>query len=167
MLTQAKLKEILDYNPDTGVFTWKRTSGKAFKSAKAGTLVQGYRHITIDRQRYMAHRLAWLYVYGVWPTHQIDHINHSTDCNALPNLREVTHSENARNQRKSVLNSSGITGVVWRPSRRQNGQGTWRAQILTGGIYLHRSFENLEDAAAQRRQWELEHGYHPNHGRNF
>jgi HNH endonuclease len=119
-----KLREAMDYDPETGLFYWK--SGKP---VSLHTQTRGYKQIKIFDHLCMAHRLAWLWVYGYWPTNVIDHINGKTDDNRLENLRDVTHTENLRNRTKVNKNSiSGYPGV--RPSA--NGK-KWRAYVVTNG----------------------------------
>ncbi|MCK9994454.1 MAG: hypothetical protein Dbin4_02974, partial [Alphaproteobacteria bacterium] len=98
-LTQSRLKELLHYDPDTGVFTRRvQTSSNARVGDVAGCLhPEGYRHIQIDGKRYAAHRLAWLYMTGEWPTNQLDHLNGVRDDNRWGNLREATHGQNQQN----------------------------------------------------------------------
>lgn len=78
-LTQHRLKELLHYEPETGVFTWKvdsRDGGRGHRSGDtAGTLAQGYTVIRVGKVVYKAHRLAWLYVHGSFPEHEIDHVD--------------------------------------------------------------------------------------------
>jgi hypothetical protein len=75
-MTQDHLKKILDYNPETGLFHWKVKPSKRFPAGmQAGSLIHGYIRIHTNGRQYGAHRLAWLYVYGVKPEYQIDHIN--------------------------------------------------------------------------------------------
>lgn len=170
--TQTYLKEILDYNPDTGVFTWKVRDKKYFKnegsykiwntrfSGKiAGSIKtnkDGYRYlqITINKKLYLAHRLAWLYVYGVWPKNQIDHINGCSLDNRIHNLRDVTNQVNSCNQKKHKNNKSGITGVSW---HRSTNKWIVRGSITINGkrkrIYLG-LFENIDDAICARKSWE-------------
>ena len=113
MITQKELKDLLHYDPETGVFTWLK-SGKGRKAnGETRGLTNGYFTIRINWRQYKAHRLAWLYVYGVWPKGQIDHINHNTTDNRIANLREVTNQENHRNMSLSKNNTSGVTGVYW------------------------------------------------------
>jgi len=100
-LNQEKLKEVLQYSPETGVFTWKKTRCRRLKVGQiAGSSSGnwGYRHIFIGRYYYSAHRLAWLYVNGTWPLDEIDHINGLRDDNRILNLRSVTKAQNMQNK---------------------------------------------------------------------
>lgn len=115
MLTQERLKELLNYDPDTGVFT--RLISLSSRS-KVGSVAgffdsEGYREMRVSGQRCKAHRLAWFYVHGYWPKYQIDHINGIKDDNRLSNLRESTHSENAMNRGVQKNNTSGYKGVSY------------------------------------------------------
>lgn len=110
-LTQSRLKEVIDYSPDTGEFTWKISPAN---NTKAGSIAggiddQGYRRIRVDGRRYKAHRLAWLYVFGAWPEHEIDHINLDRSDNRISNLREATMAENMRN--RSGWGKTGLKGA--------------------------------------------------------
>ena len=116
MLTQEKLKELLHYDPFTGIFTRKiKQKHTAFKvGATSGCIARGYVIIRIYNKTYQAHRLVWLYVYGKNPIELIDHINTIRNDNCLCNLREATRTENAQNQVKAVAgNKSGYLGVSW------------------------------------------------------
>ena len=99
ILSQEKLKEVLSYDTDTGNFLWLYDSGKAKKGEIAGhkNKSMGYILIGISNQKYLAHRLVWLYTYGKLPANTIDHINRNKHDNRLCNLREATHSENMCN----------------------------------------------------------------------
>ena len=117
ILTQARLRLVLDYDPETGVFT--RKSGKI-----AGTTrPDGYKKITVDQVQYYAHRLAWLYMTGDL-SKDIDHIDRNPSNNCFSNLRAVTKSQNQHNRVKSVNNTSGYKGVVYFKRTRR-----WRAVI--------------------------------------
>ena len=110
-LTQERLKEVLHYDHETGIFTRKiKTASNTKIGDIAGGLTdQGYSTICIDYKGYRAHRLAWMYLYGYFPK-EIDHINGNRLDNRLCNLREVTRSENNQNHKK--LRSNNTTGYV-------------------------------------------------------
>lgn len=148
-LTQDRLKQLLEYNPDTGGFRWVVTKGRAKAGAWAGaTDAYGYRVIRIDGVLYKAHRLAWLYTHGKWPEGLVDHINRVPGDNRLRNLREVTQSENMHNAARNT--KSGVPGVRWRAERNK-----WVAQIRVG--YRHHvigSFACKDEAIRARRAAE-------------
>ena len=146
-LTAERLREALDYNPGTGVFTRKATANinpKAQAGSVAGSIAtNGYRMIRVDTKRYCAHRLAWLYVFGVWPRAEIDHVNNQRDDNRLSNLREATRRENAANARLAVNNSSGVKGVSF-----DRWTGRWIAYAHVEGKMRNLGrFDNQADAA--------------------
>jgi hypothetical protein len=151
-LTQSQLKELLYYDPDTGLFINKISRGsRALAGAIAGDLNSiGYWRIAINCSRYSAHRLAWLYVYGSWPKDQIDHINRIRHDNRISNLREVTISQNLQNVGLRTDNTSGYKGVCWSNKHRK-----WQAQIKINNVYLCLGrFKSLDDAIAVRKQAE-------------
>ena len=114
MITQEYLKSILDYDKETGDFTWKVEKGIRNRLGSiAGTLSQGYMRIEINGKKYMAHRLVWLYTYGYFPKDSIDHMNNKREDNRLINLREATNQQNAFNRGKHSNNTSGFIGVCW------------------------------------------------------
>lgn len=118
MVTQERLKEVLNYNPKTGVFTWKRGRGSVKRGSIAGSFDKraGYIRIMIDEKIYPAHRLAWLFEHGYMPENQIDHIDGIRDNNKFKNLREATHSQNQQN-RTRVQEGKKVDcplGVCWK-----------------------------------------------------
>ena len=118
MITQERLKHVLNYDPETGIFTWLGIiKYNVTKGSKAGCAGSHYHHIGIDRANYYAHRLAWLFVTGRWPKKQIDHINGDGFDNRIKNLRESTHYENMRNRKKSKKTKTGFKGVVFEGNR--------------------------------------------------
>ena len=128
-LTADRLKQLLQYDPLTGQFTWLVTlSSKRAAGRPAGGLDKnGYVVIGCERQEYKAHRLAWLYMTGSWPIADIDHINTVQGDNRWCNLRDVSHATNAENARKARrANKLGLLGVS--PSGRM-----FKAQIQHRG----------------------------------
>lgn len=164
MLTQAKLKEVLHYDPETGDFTWVTSPANCIKAGdKAGSKDSyGYHKIALGGKTYKAHRLAWLYTNGEFPEDAIDHINGVRDDNRLVNLRAVTTRENQQNQKKFIHNTSGTTGVHW-----HKGAQKWVARIFTNGKRIHLgSFEALALAIEARKAADRLYNFHPNHGRS-
>lgn len=160
MLTQERLKELLKYDSNTGIFTWIKASQGIKASSQAGCKANGYILIGIDYQLYQAHRLAWLYIYGSLPKKQIDHINHNRADNRIINLREVTHQENTKNAPKRKTNTSGVTGVSWDKDTNK-----WRSQITINGKATYLGiFSDKLDAICARKSAENKNGFHKNHG---
>ena len=113
-LTQERLKELLDYDKDIGIFTWKQTrNGHVKKGNIAGWKTDhDYIKISILYKTIFAHRLAWFYFYGKFPQYQLDHINGIRTDNRICNLRECNNAENQQNQKKpQKINSTGFLGV--------------------------------------------------------
>ena len=133
-VTQDQLKELLHYDPETGVFTNKVTrNARAKQGTAAGALtVDGYIVIQISMQKIHAHRLAWLYVHGCWPKNQIDHINRIRNDNRLCNIRDVTPSENIHNASDNSRNTSGYRGVTWNCQSKK-----WQAQTMVRYKYVY------------------------------
>lgn len=146
ILTQNSLKEVLNYDGDSGVFTWKI---KPSRSIKVGSIAgcysssDGYPRIRVFGDLYLSHRLAWLYIYGFLPKENIDHKNNKKDDFRIENLRIASQQENMLNVSKYKNNSSGHKGVSWSASR-----GKWICQASVNGIYKNLGgFETIEQAA--------------------
>jgi len=141
-LTAARLRELLTYEPETGIFRCSTDRvGKGCK-LKAGMKVggphnKGYWCIRIDGRSYLAHRLAWLYVTGQWPTESVDHRDRNKMNNAWANLRDVTHTVNMQN--------NGARGVSF-----HSGKSRWMAQIVANGKQRQRYFQTEGQALAAR-----------------
>ncbi|PHM42378.1 HNH endonuclease [Xenorhabdus szentirmaii] len=120
-LTQRKLKDILSYDPESGLFHWRKVvSGPVKIGQIAGTKnSNGHIMISISRKRYVAHRLAWLYMTGKWPTGEIDHVNVIGSDNRWNNLRLCTRSENECNKGLRKDNTSGFKGVCWNKTNKK------------------------------------------------
>lgn len=154
MLTQERLKELLSYDPNTGDFT--RLIGRSGPKARKGDVAgrdngQGYIRIYVDGKGYKAHRLAWFYMTGYWPS-EVDHKNTVRSDNRWSNLREATRHENRTNCSAYKNNSSGIKGVsFYKPT------GKWKAQIQKNGKKIGLGYFNTkEDAGAAYAQAALE-----------
>jgi hypothetical protein len=159
-LTQQRLKEVLNYDAESGIFTWAVGRRKAAKGVVAGGFSdRGYLNICVDGVRYRAHRLAWLYMYGVYPK-QIDHLNHVRHDNRLINLRETDSYGNSRNQSKPSHNTSGVVGVSL-SNRIGRNETRWEVKIC--GKFLG-YFDNFFDAVCKRKSAERQFDFHPNHG---
>jgi len=127
-----RLQAVLDYNPGTGVFTWKVKTGSGVRiGSQAGCKTSnGYRRIRIDNVEYLAHRLAWFYMHGQPPAHVIDHIDGNKQNNAINNLRVVNYRTNLQNQRKpGARNITGFLGVAFERQTRK-----FKASINIDGI---------------------------------
>ena len=166
MLTLEKLKQEVEYKPLTGLFYRLKTH----RTVKVGDIAGGnhrlsnhskeYVRVGVLGKYYAAHRLAWFYMTGAWPTKNIDHINQNSLDNRWVNLRECSHQENGKNQKKYINNTTGVTGVQLRPS------GKWRARIYHQGKHISLgNFASFEDAVAARELAHKEYGFHENHGK--
>lgn len=127
-LTQARLRELLSYEPETGVFRWLSPKGRCPAGGVAGSpMGEGYLYVKIDGAKYYAHRLAWLYVHGQWPEHQIDHGNRVRADNRIANLRDATPKENMANRAARRLSPR------WLPPGVAEINGRFKARITRGG----------------------------------
>jgi HNH endonuclease/AP2 domain len=162
MLTQERLKELLHYDPETGVFTWIATKARRVSNGDvAGGICRlkrssglSYRLINIDRMPRGAHRLAWLYVYGYIPR-QIDHIDGDGLNNRISNLRPCSNTQNRANTGRTIANHSGFKGVSWSKNAKR-----WRSTINSGCRQIHLGyFDSPESAhAAYRAKAYAVHG---------
>ena len=142
-LTQPRLKKLLHYAPETGVFTWRAKRQRVKVGGVAGTQhPDGYLRIMIDRKRYAAHRLAWLYVHGAWPVDQIDHRNGVRVDNRAANLRAATASQNQHNSKIRKNNTSGMMGACWHKDNQK-----WVAHITIAGRQKYLGYFATPEAA--------------------
>lgn len=151
-ITASRLRELLSYDPETGIFTRNIKWGSRGIGDIPGTKSpQGYWYIGLDKGTYPAHRLAWLYVHGTWPDGDIDHINRNRLDNRIVNLRMTTRSTNLHNS--GSRGSSGVKGVsMISPSRRAKSKKLWQARIqVNNEEYDLGSYYTLEEATAARK----------------
>lgn len=142
-LTVERLRERLLYWPDTGLFTWLIPPSFREAGDLAGYVNNaGYWVLHVDGQRYLGHRLAWLYMTGEWPTAHIDHINRVTDDNRWSNLREATRSENHANCKRYKNNTSGFKGVTYNARKRR-----WVARLNAKGRPVFCAYFKTPEAA--------------------
>ena len=175
------LRELIDYDPETGALVWRVrdvsffTDGKrsalgamnawnarhAGKPALKAKMSSGYFMGGIFGRKYLAHRVSWAIYSGEWPERQIDHINGNRLDNRIANLRSVTHQENGKNRAIGTNNTSGTIGVYWSIDKSK-----WLAAINKNGKQKHIGyFKSKDDAISARAKASAECGYHANHGR--
>lgn len=168
--TPEDLRQLLDYDPETGVLTWKARSGddrftRGWNTRYAGTPAlnaneNGYRSGHLGGQKVKSHRAAWAAYYGEWPKHGIDHINGDKTDNRISNLRDVTDAENQKNRPMRADNKSGCTGVYWEPDCQK-----WSAKIAIDGRLKNLGrFDAKFDAILARLLAEQRLGYTYRHG---
>jgi hypothetical protein len=151
MLTQRRLKTLIHYNTETGIITALIKRGSRCQPGKILNTRSGdgrYIYIGIEGKNYLAHRLAWLYVYGEWPK-EIDHANRDGLDNRIQNLRKATRSQNQINKprRNGVAGSKGV--VIDRGSKTDPRPARYHARIGYKGQKLSCGyFKTLEEASA-------------------
>lgn len=146
MITQARLKEVVSYDPETGVFTWHNVRSDMHGKEAGWSDKYGYRHFQVDGKYYSAHRMAWLYVHGRMPSGHIDHIDRSTNNNRIANLRDVTPAQNLQNIEgpRPHNKSSGVLGVSWHKKGKR-----WRAMICVNRKQIHIGFFDSKEEAGK------------------
>ena len=156
ILTHERLKELLHYDADTGVFTRLKSREKRYIGViKPTVATNGYIVISLLGKLYAAHRIAWCLVYGDWPKSHLDHINRQRADNRLSNLREATNTENLQNMGLMSNNTSGYKGVSYQKHRRK-----WQCHISTGSkrVFLGLYTTAKEASLAYESAAKLHHG---------
>ena len=154
-LSAEYVRELLDYDAETGIFRFKiRKGGRAKVGKEAGSYdAKGYHRLKIDGRLYMSHRIAWLYVTGQNPDVFIDHIDGNPSNTRFANLRLATNTQNLRNAKTPRRNTSGYKGVSFHKSRK-----VWQANIRVNGELLHLGrFKTPEEAKAAYDNAALKH----------
>lgn len=178
-ITPALLRRLISYCPETGELTWRVRAPAMFAAGKKSAAHQcrvwnakyagcpalssesgGYLRGSIGGISVKAHRAAWAIYHGEWPHSDLDHINHNGTDNRIVNLRCVTPSQNAKNQKLRTTNKSGKMGVSWDSSNNK-----WMAMVVVDGqsIFLGRFCEKQE-AIDAKSSAEVAHGFHEMHG---
>lgn len=144
MITQQRLKELLDYEPTTGIFRWRVHAG----CRKAGDITgcinsSGYLTIKLDGRHYQAHRLAFIWMTGEVPDF-VDHKDKDKTNNRWTNLRPATRQENMFNRSKFKSNKSGFKGVSFYAKTKR-----WKAQIQKGGVKIHLGYYATAEQASE------------------
>lgn len=131
MITAELLRDLLEYDPETGVFRWRRNMRGPVRAGDiAGRLKpNGYLTLKVAQRDYLVHRLAFLYMTGEWPPDEVDHIDLARDNNRWANLRPATTTQNRGNQRMQLRNRAGLKGVSLHKKT-----GLYRARISTRTI---------------------------------
>lgn len=147
-LSVETVRELLNYDPETGVFIWRAVPGHGHRPGRQAGSRSGRRRINIHGRLVLASQLAWLMVHGVWPDHEIDHKDGDFRNDAIANLRRATRIENQRNIGITKSNKSGSKGVSFHSQRRK-----WTARISDGVGYRYLGlFLTKEDAATAYAQ---------------
>lgn len=167
MITQKELKELANYDPETGIFT---RLTRPCNSVKIGDEIgylkrckSGLTYLSMEYKgkQYLVHRLVFLDMTGSFPDGDVDHIDGNGLNNRWNNLRIVNAIENGKNRRLNDNNVSGYQGVSF-----YNLTNKWRAAISIDGKKKHLGyFDTFEEAKERRVKAEKEFNYHENHGR--
>jgi hypothetical protein len=154
MLTQAELKVLVNYDLQTGVFTWNKSRKRAKPGVMVGTIgFNGYCQACLNYKKYYLHRLAWLYVYGEIPNSEIDHINRIKTDNRICNLRLATRNQNLWNTSLQKRNKSGHKNIsLHKPT------GLWRVIINKNKqIVVNKYFITIDEAVSYAEKARKEH----------
>ncbi len=127
-ITQDFLKSLFEYDPLTGIVTWKEGRSNMVKGSRVGCKNgSGYLIVTINSKSYRLHRIIWVYMFSTIPKNfHIDHTNGNKTDNRLSNLRLVTNKQNQENRPAPINSSSGYRGVTWHKSYKK-----WMARICS------------------------------------
>lgn len=156
-LDATTVRQVFDYDPDTGVLTWRRHARRETVGKVAGWLeANGRIKVSFRGKNYQAHRIIWLWVHGRWPVNEMDHINRNPADNRIINLREATHSQNGANKVfKSATGFKGVTvekrtgkfrASIWK-NNNSIGLGTFSTAEAAAAAYLKAAKDRWGDFA--------------------
>ncbi|WP_219847579.1 HNH endonuclease [Burkholderia multivorans] len=170
MLTYDRAVELFRYEQETGKLFWKKKpsnkSNRIKPGDEVGNLFRGtrgnhYMQCSVDKRKYVLHRIVWLLHHGVFPSGEIDHIDGNCLNNRIENLRDVSALDNCKNLPRRKDNTSGVTGVTWHRKAQK-----WMAQAQLDGKFIYLGlFSTIEEAAQARARASESLGFHANHGR--
>ena len=137
------VRTMLNYDPETGVFTWNCDVSNVKAGSRTGSKTKkGYLLIRLNKKQYLAHRLAWFWMTGIWPAGLIDHKNTDKTDNRWGNLRQASNSDNLLNRGRNSNNSSGFKGVSFDKSA-----GKFAAYLTVKGQRKHLGYYETPEAA--------------------
>lgn len=157
-----EMKERLNYDPNTGVITWRESKSNYVKNGtECGTLKpSGYLVINFSKQLYRAHRVAWVMHYGKNPSTFLDHVNQDKTDNRIENLREASSSQNKCNITRRSDNKSGYRGISWDRFRNK-----WKVEVQIQGKSVRKRIADFDEAVGwvKQKQAELHGDFRPTH----
>ena len=171
---------LLRHDPETGRLFWRERDVSLFSDGKhsaahtaakwnarlagleAGSVgIHGYRRVAIGGRYFLTSRIIFAMTKGRWPTEELNHIGGKKTDNRLSKIKEASRREIARNQKRHLKSTSGVTGVCWSKSK-----GKWQAYIWVENTRRHLgNFDDFDAAVAARSAAEIKFDFHPNHGR--
>ncbi len=152
-LTAEHLRELVTYDPETGVMRWRAPRSNRLKVGDklGGRGGNGYLLAHVGGLKHYIHRLAWLYVHGAWPVGQVDHVNGDRGDNRISNLRLAAQPQQNANAARRSDNASGYRGVCWHPPTK-----SWRAYVTLHGRQKHLGYFSTRLEAAAAYRWAAE-----------
>lgn len=166
-ITRNRLKKLLSYHPETGHFKWKAPAGRYGRipagAVAGGINKEGYHQIMVDGVFYRSCRLAFLYMTGKWPKHQVDHINRDVGDDRWVNLREATPSQNKQNNGVRSDNKYGMKCVTFDKDRNK-----YTVRVTANGKRLRLGRFDTAEAAYEAYKASVRglHGEYANEGMN-
>ena len=155
MIDQETVKKLFHYDAESGMLLWRNGNGRNVKPWQQAKALNGHGYYTakVNGKNYLVHRLAWLYVHGAFPKHDIDHKNRIRNDNRLCNLRAVSRTDNCQNISLPSHNKSGHIGISWFALQKK---WTVYVKVNKKNKWLG-NYKNLDDAIAARKAGEKQY----------